>query len=94
MVDLQEILPVDPAAIHWAVCVFFVFVSLCLGNGMVSMAEKDDRHRRRVERWRTENVGHRFRDLFDFCQHKFTGASDPKCNTSIFTVLQYQKDCS
>ena len=69
-------------------CVFTVF--MCLGSGVVSMAEKDDRHRRGVERWRAESLGHRFRDLCDLCQHKFTGTDDSKCNRSIFTVSKYK----
>ncbi len=81
----KKILSVDPAAIHWPVCLnnqtnswllcvcACVFI-VCLGNGMVSMAEKDDRYRRGMERWRAENLGHGVRDLCDFCQHKFTGA--------------------
>ena len=54
------------------------------GDGMVPVAEKDDRYGRGLERWRAESLGHRVGDLCGFCQHRLTGSWASNYSSGIF----------
>lgn len=67
--------------------VFSVFV--CSGHGLVSMAEKCDRHRRRLERWTAQNLGHWVRDVCDRCWHQLTGEKFHSGDVMVLLIVTH-----
>lgn len=72
--------------------VFSVFV--CSGHGLVSMAEKRDGYRRRLERWAAQNLGHWVRDVCDRCRHQLTGVDFYRGDVIVLLIMTNHSNLS
>lgn len=62
-----------PDSVMTTVCKLVFGVFVCSGHGLVSMAEKRDCYRRRLERRTAQTLGRWVRDVCDRCWHQLTG---------------------